>query len=454
MSYDGTQGKRSSRTASRRRFLQGVGATGLVATAGCVGFGGGGNGNGSGNGSGGGGGGTITYLSDRGDSKDIIDQIVSEFESEYSEYTVDVTYTSKGTSTDQQLQKMVAANNPPDIVFDTSTDAYRYQRDGNLAPVSDAVSSRDLPDPVSVDGESYFAPTMVEPLMGWYRNDLYQENPTTWETWQSEAKRVAEEEGINGYVVQSGETNNADTQFTQYLWQNDVEIYSGPSDDIQITLDDGENKQRAVQTFEWAQRMAQYSPNASGWEWGDAISALQQENAAAIMSVGGLPILTIMGNRPDLVEKLSPTAFPVPDGKSQDKWWAYMEGHVVWNSGSNTEGAREFVKFFSESDKFLDFVLSAPLFQIPPTKDLLDADAVQNNDVIKDHQPVMDLVRNNWDAFQSVLATGQDGAPNIVAADAYSQTLFGQAADQMLVGNKSPEETVTWLADQLRGLQK
>jgi multiple sugar transport system substrate-binding protein len=446
-------------SSTRRRFLQSAGGATIVAAAGCTG---GSNDDGSNNDKGTAVGSagdsnvqqsnTIKYLSDRGDSKQVIDQIISEFENNH-DYTVDVTYTSKGTSTDEQLQKMKAANNPPDIVFDTSADAYRYQRAGNLAPVSDAVQGTGLPDPVNVGGESYFAATMVEPLMGWYRNDLYNENPTTWETWQSEAKRVTEQEDINGYVVQSGQTNNADTQITQYHWQNDVNIYSGPSDNIKVTIDNEDNRQAAVETYEWIQQMAEYSPNGAGWEWGDAIGALQQENAAAIMSVGGLPILTIASNRPDLVEKLSPTTFPVSNGKEQDKWWAYMEGHVVWKHGSATEGAKEFVKFFSESDKFMDFVLSAPLFQFPPTKEGLNSDAVKNNETIQQHQDVMDLVRNNWDAFTSILATGDDGAPNIVAADAYGQQVFGQSAEQMLVGGKSPDTTVDWVAEKLRSLQ-
>lgn len=396
---------------------------------------------------------TIKYLSDRGDSKDIIDQIITEFENKH-DYTVDVTYTSKGTSTDQQLQKMKAAGNPPDIVFDTSSDAYRYQRNDNLAPVTDAVKGTDLPDPVSVDGDSYFAATMVEPLMGWYRNDLYSKQPTTWDEWRSEAKRVTNQNDINGYVVQSGQTNNAATQITQYQWQNDVSIYGGPSDDIKVTIDKGQNRKRAVKTYQWIKQMAEYSPNASGWEWGDAISALQQENAAAIMSVGGLPILNIESNRPDLVKKLSPTAFPLPNGKKQDKWWAYMEGHVVWKHGNATDGAKKFVNFFSKSDKFLDFVLSAPLFQFPPTKKMLDNKRVKNNEMIQKHQPVMDLVRENWDAFSSILATGKNGQPNIVAANAYGQQVFGQSAEQMIVGGKSPQQTVDWVAKKLRSLQK
>jgi len=428
---------------SRRQFLQTTGAAAATFTvAGCLGLGGGGGGDS-----------TIQYLSDRGDSKDVIDDIISEFEDE-SDYEVEVTYTSKGTSTDAQLQKMKAAGNPPDVVFDTSADAYRYQRDGDAAPVNDTIEGSGLPDPVNVDGDSYFVPTMVEPLMGWYRNDLYDENPTTWETWKSEAQRISENEGLEGYVVQSGQTNNADTSMTQYLWQNDVNIYAGPSDDIEVTIDQGDNEQRAIETYQWVDQMSEYAPNGSGWEWGDAIGALQQENAAAIMSVGGLPVLTIQEARPDLVENLSPTAFPLPDGRSQDKWWAYMEGHVVWDGGDSTDGAKEFVKFFSESERFMDFVLSAPLFQFPPTEEGLNSDAVKDNEVIQQHQDAMDLVRDNWDAFTTVLATGDDGAPNIVAADAYGQQVFGQSTDQMVVGDLSPEETVSWVADELRALQE
>lgn len=436
-------------SSTRRRFLQSVGVASLVAAAGCTS---GSNDSGSKDGKNGNQSKTIQYLSDRGDSKQVIDQIISEFEKKH-DYKVKVTYTSKGKSTDEQLQKMKAAGNPPDIVFDTSADAYRYHRNDNLAPVSKAVQETGLPDPVNVDGESYFAATMVEPLMGWYRNDLYQKNPTTWEKWQSEAKRITEQEDINGYVVQSGQTNNADTQITQYHWQNDVALYDGPSDDIQVTIDKGDNRKRAVETYKWVKQMAEHSPNGGGWEWGDAIAALQQENAAAIMSVGGLPVLSIASNRPDLVEKLSPTAFPVPNGSKQDKWWAYMEGHVVWKSGNATEGAKKFVNFFSKSDKFMDFVLSAPLFQFPPTKKMLNSDAVQNNETIQQHKDVLDLVRNNWDAFTSILATGKNGQPNIVAADAYGQQVFGQSAEQLLVGGKSPEQTVDWVAKKLRELQ-
>jgi len=456
--------------SSRRKFLTAAGGASTIALAGCLGNSGGGDGGDGDDGSDGGDGGdgsdgsdgdggdggdtsnTIKYLSDRGDSKDVIDEIIAEFEDEH-DYTIEVTYTSKGTSTDEQLQKMKAAGNPPDIVFDTASDAYRYQRDGDAAPVSDAVQGTDLPDPVNVDGESYFVPTMVEPLMGWYRNDLYEENPTTWETWLAEAERVSNEEDINGYVVQSGQTNNADTSITQTLWQNDVNIYDGPEGDIEVTVDDDENREAAIETYEWLQSMAEYAPNGSGWEWGDAIAALQQENAAAAMSVGGLPILTIAANRPDLVDKLSPTAFPVPDGKEQDKWWAYMEGHVVWNGGEATEGAKEFVNFFSESDKFMDFLLGAPLFQFPPTREGLDDEAYTSNETVQAHPEVMDLVRDNWDAFTTVLATGEDGAPNIVGADAYGQQVLGQSADQMLVGGRSPEETVDWLGEKLRSLQ-
>lgn len=433
------------RHETRRNFLA---ATGVGATAGLAGcaetlFGGGGESDSS----------EITYLSDRGDSSQIIDEIIDEFESE-NDYTVNVTYTSTGTSTDEELQRMIAAGNPPDVIFDTSADAYRYHLDGNLAPVTSAVEGADLPDPVNADGESYLAPAMLEPLMFWYRTDLFDGNPETWDNWMEEAARVSEAEDINGFCIQTGQTNNADTQHTQYLWQNGVDIYSGPSDDIQIEIDEGDNRDRAIETYEWLQEMFEYSPNGSGWEWGDGIEALQQENVASLASVGGYPVLSIVENRPDLAENLTAVPFPLPGGRDQEKWWAYYEGHVVWDDGTATEGAQQFVEFFSTSDRFMDFLLTAPLFQLPPTRDGLNAEAYRNDDVVQQFPEVLELSEEYYDTFTTILATGDEGAPNILASEGYANHVFGRGADELLVGGLSPEETVDWVADELRSLQE
>lgn len=435
------------RDSTRRTFLATAGAGATIGLAGCTDtlFGGGGNGDDESS--------EITYLSDRGDSSDLVEEIIEEFESEF-DYTVDVTYTSTGTSTDEELQRMISADNPPDLVFDTSADAYRYQLDGDLAPVTSAVEEANLPDPVNVDGESYMAPTMVEPLMFWYRTDLYGENPETWDSWMDEAARVSEEEDINGFCVQSGQTNNADTQHTQYLWQNGVDIYSGPSDDIQVEIDEGDNRERAIETYEWIQEMYEYSPNASGWEWDGAIEALQQENVAAIASVGGLPVLSIVENRPDLAENLAAIPYPLANGMEQEKWWAYFEGHVVWDDGDATEGAQEFARFFSTSDRFMDFLLTAPLFQLPPTREGLNDEEYRSNDIVQQFPEVLDLSEEYYDTFTTILATGDDGAPNIVGSEGYANHVFGRGADELLIGERSPEETVDWVAEELRSLQE
>ena len=428
---------------TRRRFLTAVGTGATIGLAGCTGLFGGDDGGGS----------TITYLSDRGDSRDLVDEIINEFESEF-DYTVDVTYTSTGTSTDEELQRMVTADNPPDIIFDTSADAYRYQLDGNLAPVTSAVQDVGLPDPVNVDGESYMAPTMVEPLMFWYRTDLYEEYPETWDAWSQEAQRVTEEEDINGFCVQTGQTNNADTQHTQYLWQNGVQPYGGPTGDVEVRIDQGENRERAIETYEWIQEMNEYSPNGSGWEWGDAIGALQQENVAAIPSVGGFPILSIAENRPELAQNLSPAPFPIPEGREHENWWAYYEGHVVRNDGSATEGAQEFVEFFSKSERFMDFLLTAPLFQLPPTREQLGNETYRNHEIVQEYPGVMNLAEEYWDVFTTILETADGGAPNLLGAEGYANHVFGRGADELLIGDRSPEDTVDWVADELRTLQE
>lgn len=395
---------------------------------------------------------TIRYLSDRGGAKEIISDIVEEFESEY-DYTVDVSYTPRGTSLDEELKKMQAAGNPPDLLFRGSVDGYRHAYEGDLAPITDVMDELNVPDPVRIDGESYFAGSLVEPVMLWYRTDIINEPPTTWSGWQQEAQRVSEEENMNGYVVGAGATNFADFQAREHFWTGGVDLYNGPTDDVSVIVDEGESREKAVATYEWVQSMNEYSPNATNWAWDESSNALMQGNTAALGSLSGLPILSVLSNRPELAENLSATLFPLREGQSRDRWVSSIEGHIVMKSGEATDGARDFLRFFNNSDAFMDFVTSSPLFQWPANRAELDSDAIQNHDDYSQFPDVIQLLKDNWDSMETMYNTADDDSPNIIGSRCYDQQLLGQSVEQMLVGNKSPDETVDWLASELRALK-
>lgn len=444
----------------RRRYLKTVGAVGAIGLAGCTGGDDGGEstdtttmdstttGEATTTKSEGG---KVRYLSDRG-GREIWEAAIQEFNAG-SDYTVEVTWLPKGTSMNEQIQKMKAAGNLPEIVFETSTDAYRETLDGKTAPVTDLVSSLGTKDPVRYQGDSYLLPAVTIPLMGVYRSDVVQGDPRTRSEWLSEAERIHSSEGMGGLIMPSGRTNNATTQVNQNLWNGGTNIYEGPAGDISVSIDQGANKEAAVGTYQWMKDMAQFNPNTSGWEWGDVINAFVQEQAAAALTIGGLTILQVAANRPELAGNLKAMPFPLPEGGEQNHWWAYTEGFYLYNEATNVDGAREFLDFFMQSDYYLNFIKQTPLFNFPTTLDQVQSDSYQNVELVQNHQDLVNTVIDNWDHMRPVLATGDDGAPNLIAAKAYGNQLMGQSADQLIAGDKSAEETVTWIADQLRALK-
>lgn len=395
-------------------------------------------------------GGTVHFLNDRS-SRDTWEAAASEFNSN-SDYDVEITWLPKGTSTNEQLEKMRAAGNLPALIFETSADCYSETTEGITEPLTEVVEELGVKDTVNVDGESYMVPAVAVPLTMIYRTDVVEGEPRTWSEWQAEAERIQNQEGQAGYAVPAGRTNPGSTHTNQILWNGGVDAYSGSGSDITVEIDQGQPRERAVAAFEWLQTMNELGPNASGWGWGDFMSAMIQEQLVAWAGLGGLAIQEIQANRPDMMDSFTPAPYPVSDEHESTQWWSYFEGIYSYREAENTEGAKEFLKFFMQSDYYYDFVRNTAPFNYPTSREGLGDERYASAEIFETHPEFLTLVEDNWDSMAPVLNTGDDGAPNIVGANAYSQQLYGQAADQLLYGGLSPAETVDWLGEELRAL--
>jgi len=460
---------------SRRTFLKTASVGMIAGLAGCGGDGGsdggdGGSDGGDGNGGGSSDGGTtvgdtddsemetVVYLSDRSGMEDIITEIHGAFEEEYPEYEVENVFVPKGGVTEEeQIQQMKAAGNPPDVQFHAGTSIYSYALNGNVAPVTDIIEDTGIPDLMQMDGDSYYVPTSLEPLAGWYRADVFDEQPDTWEVALSESQRITENvDGMNGWAILSGNLTNPDSQLNQYLWGNEVEIFSGPQGSVEVVIDEGDNRERAVEVFEWMKEIEPYGPNANGWSWGEGADAVQQENLASHMGLGALTPLIVSANNPDVAENLELTPWPTPEGTTPSRLAAYTEGHCVRSDGNNTEGGKLLVDFFAKSDYINDFLLGSPGFQFPVKRDNVSDYFAQDNDFLNSQwgQQMEEYLLDNWDRFTTRLATAEDGEPNELGARSVSVATFGQTVEQLVVNDLSPEETVDWMARELRELKE
>lgn len=460
------QGKEDSvttmthKSTNRRNYLKLAGGAGVAGLAGCAGGGGGGGDDGNGDQTDSTPtptkttmsqkGGVVTFLNDRS-ARDVWENAAKEFNSQ-SDYEVKITWLPKGTSTNEQIAKMKAAGNLPAMIFETSTDCYRETREGITAPLTDVVKELGVKDVVPVDGESYMVPGVAIPLIMTYREDVINGSPRTWGEWSAEAERLKNEGDMAGYVVPAGRTNPATTHANQILWNGGVDPYSGTPPNIEVTIDQGEARERAIASYQWLKDIDQYGPRASGWGWGDCMGALIQEQLAGWAGLGGLAILQLKSNRPDLVDKFVPSPYPVAEGQDPFQWWSYFEGIYSYKDADNVEGAKEFMKFFFRSDYYFEFLRQTALFNFPTSKAGLDDDRYASADLIQQHPEFLQLVKDNWDSMAPVLQTGDENSPNIFAANAYGKQVFGASVDQLLYGGKSPQETVDWVAAELRKL--
>lgn len=396
-------------------------------------------------------GGTVHFLNDRS-ARDIWEAAAEEFSSQ-SNYDVEITWLPKGTAMNEQLSKMEAAGNLPALIFETSSDCYTETLNGQTEPLTDVVEDLGVKSTVNVDGESYMVPMVATPLSMIYRSDVVNGEPRTWSEWQAEAKRIQNNTGQSGYVVPAGRTNAATTHTNQILWNGGVDPYDGSGQDIEVILDQGEQREKSIAALDWLQEMNQYGPKASGWNWGDFSGALIQGQLVAWAGLGGLAIQQIQANRPDLVEKFTPAPFPVSENQDSTQWWSYFEGVYSYQEADNIEGGKEFIRFFYGSEYYYDYLRQTAPFSFPTTLEGIDNERYRSAEIYETLPEFLELVKNNWDSMAPVLNTGDDGAPNALAADAYSQQLHGQAASKLLYGDLSSAETVDWLAEQLRNLQ-
>lgn len=394
----------------------------------------------------------IRFFSERSGAKETFNKMADEFieQEGLNNVEIEFIYTQKGQGAEEKLKQLEAAGQVPEIQWVTSLDMYNNYNQEKVEPVTEVVDDMGVPDVANIDGfGSLYVPIVREPLSALYRSDLYSEGlPDTNSGWLDQASNI---NGMHGAAITSGSTNHATTQTIQYLWDHDVQHYRGTPGDIEVVVDQGENKSKAIETFSWMKEMhANASPKASGWEWGDVGQAFVQDNIASASVL--ISPLSIDSNRPDMIENLGVSTFPQPQSSSSmDRLWCYFEGLSVRKESTHKEIAKDFIRFFPTSDHYLELFESAPLWQWPIERDKVEA--LKEFEIFQRWDFLLDYVLDTWDKHTVMTRQGTEGALVPSSSPAYVNTVWGEIAAQLLVADKSPEAAVNLLGDELRSMQ-
>jgi len=241
----------------------------------------------------------------------------------------------------------------PDISFMTYAEVGIYHEDGLLMDVSDVVKElqeqngnmyQNLMDPITFDGKQYMIPMWTESQILYYRTDVIDSPPKTWEEFREIAKKVTDpSKGFYGAGIGFGKGNSDAEWLTRaMLWAHGAYLVD---ENGKAAINSAEAKQVAQMIYEMYTVDKSIPPSASNWDDSGNNQAYISGQVAMIFNTGSV-INVLKNEHPDLYEKTALASFPAgPNGQFVP---GIDDGLVIFKNAQNPEGAKLVVKELME----------------------------------------------------------------------------------------------------------
>ncbi len=173
------------------------------------------------------------------------DGVVEQFNATHDDIHVEFTDTPSGAAgTNAMLYNSVRAGNAPDVATLETNIAAQFALDGVLEDITDDISPEVreamLPqafDLTTFDGRTYALTLDIEPMMMFYREDMFRERgvevPTTWAEYREAAEQFAAHD--SDAVIGSFFTNG-DPHLAAFAWQTGDPWFAADEDGWRIDM--------------------------------------------------------------------------------------------------------------------------------------------------------------------------------------------------------------------------
>lgn len=233
----------------------------------------------------------------------------------------------------------------PDISFMTYAEVGIYHKDNLLMDVSDTVKElqaengsmyQSLMDPITFDNKQYMIPMWCESQILYYRTDLIDSPPKTWEEFRQTAKKVTDSsKGIYGAGIGFGKGNSDAEWLTRaMLWANGAYLVD---ENGKAAINSDKAKEVAKMIYEMYTVDKSIPPSASNWDDAGNNQAYISGQAAMIFNTGSV-INVLKNEHPDLYEKTA--LAPFPSGPNGQFVPGLNNGLVIFKNAQNPEGGK------------------------------------------------------------------------------------------------------------------
>ncbi len=452
-----TEGTASAESSvNRRNVLKTVGGVGVgMGLTGCLG------GGGDGGDGGGGGGNEVHFLTDESSDafQEFFSTVKKDFESE-TDYTVNMEYAGVGGSAEDRLAQLNQAGDPPEIFLTGASQAALFLNQDAIAPVStafDSIAER-FGEPTDSwrlrsDGDDYIAPLWGNIGITWYRKDLWSDKtPDTWDKLKSGAESVDSSSDVRGSFVPAGTDICTDLYVLGWAYSNGARVCTREGGDVTVSMADGDNRQRWVETLSFLQDLHQYSPKNSDAGCSQMSQALATESAANTWYVGSRPKNQPVTQGKSFASEISAVNQPTPEAGQDPTTVALAEGLVTF-AGANTEAANEYIDFLFQPSYLNEIYFLTPLHNVPAFPEISETKGYQNKleDVISNTAFTQaDVEATNTAAKNVVTLASETSPPNPYSGAILGSRKLSELIYDVTVGGKAPADALETRAAEIQ----
>jgi len=441
----------------RRRVLQATGAGASLAVAGCLDGGGGegtdepGEGNGEPSGE-------VRWLMDYNDDEwqDYWAGLVDEYESEYSDVTINMEYVGFQGESGQRLQNLFQSGDPPELFQGTLPEMGLIVGDGRGIPVNDVNDNiREFYDDDIKLIESAKLGGSAEWLVphGWqtistftYRSDIYDqlslEEPETWDDLLNNAEAIDNDGDIDarGFGLAAQKTGKSSSVFDGFFRSNGGYYYEEVDGEVEVWFPED----KAIETLEFLKQLGQYSPDPASLSWGPTIKFWLSNRIAQTDFVSAwIQDIAFDSDLPDLATSTDLAELPLPsaDADPVDRGLVLIDGTPLIQ-GSNVEAAKHWLTWLYASDVERTAGLNLQNLRLLPSTDaVFESDQYQNSEemqrgdgyMAEQQDKVRDIAENKSDPSR----------PRTIATSYVTRfPINEEMMNAVIIGGTSPSDAV------------
>jgi multiple sugar transport system substrate-binding protein len=411
--------------------------------------------------------GEVVYMSDEADPKSvkIFNTIAADFAAETG---IKVKNIFVGFDEfPQRLATLIAAGTPPQMIKQGGGEGVMYYNRGLSIPVTDVCNELGIQESIrfKVDGEDVFVPSNIDFSEAWYRSDLLKAKgldvPKTWEEYLEVARVLTDPPDLYGANIPTSKTLACELIWSFICYANDIHWKHFKDDGtVEVILDQGENKQRAIEGLEFARKLGKYSPPGATASWTEMMANFATGRVATSQYCGARLLDKVYTNNRKLYPHTKPMRWPynakaAAAGLNVRKIPLWVEGYTIFNTNLNEETKR-FARYFLTSSGFAQWCLSVPFHIVPYSMDVWHSETFKSQPRIAERPDVYNFIEDN---FADGWPQAMWDSPGAGRVDPYRNLhenahMGGEMIARVVVGGEDPEKVIKDTADEVRRLIK